>query len=245
MTICGSRRATALRLIAGALLTAAAAFLISGSQSGLQKDGSTHSPEAAHSGSEASTPSGELPPHRGFWPTLQIAADEAESYASLVEMAKAADLVVVGRMSNFRLNRRIQGDSPEHVVHMAAVDIDVEQAVRGVAPGKHLVLEFLLLGRPHEIAAKVQQQAASLPQAPMLFFLRHKGGSETGLCRLVNHLGLWLADEGAVRAPLSLALHEPEVARTDGAPAALGDVRYAGELATLHSLQELVEHLAR
>lgn len=179
----------------------------------------------------------ETPPHRGFWPTLQTVADEAEGYATLTEMAAAADHVVVGRMSNFRLNRVIQTESAENVAHMAAVDIEVEQLVRGVNPGARVVLEFLLPGRPHEIAAKLQQQMASLPQGQMLFFLRQKGGSEAGLYRIVNSMGVWLAEAGSVRAPLSLALFE----RDDSATRAELKEPYASELATVRNLQELVK----
>ncbi len=192
------------------------------------------------SAAEALTSAMETPPHRGFWPTLQTVADEAEGYATLTEMAAAADHVVVGRMSNFRLNRVIQTESAENVAHMAAVDIEVEQLVRGVNPGARVVLEFLLPGRPHEIAAKLQQQMASLPQGQMLFFLRQKGGSEAGLYRIVNSMGVWLAEAGSVRAPLSLALFE----RDDSATGAELKEPYASELATVRNLQELVELVA-
>lgn len=266
-------------LIGGTILATAAAFAVSSSL----QERSTSSATAAATGSSPETLASAVgvPPHRGFWPTLQIVADEAEGYSSLAEMAGGADHVVVGRMSNFRLNRRIQGDAREDVVHMVAVDIDVEQVVRGVDPGKRVVLEFLLPGRPDQVAAKVQQQAASIPQAPMLFFLRQKGA---GLYRIVNSLGLWLADAGSVHAPLSLALHEHEVARAQHrhsdeeaarelaarpismrAPArssdesataepireeehgdrAEPDVPYAAELARVHSLEDLVELVAR
>jgi hypothetical protein len=152
------------------------------------------------------------PPHAGFWETLQIVADEVEGYPSLTEMAEKADHVVIGTISNFRLNRRIFGDSPENVVHMAAVDLEVTEVVRGPVPARKLVLEFLLPGAPKHVEARVRQQAATMPTGPMLFFLRHKGGEEQGLYRIVNSLGLWTQDGAHIRAPLALEMHFADVA---------------------------------
>lgn len=143
------------------------------------------------------------PPFRGFWESLHVHGDEAEGYPSLSEMAEAADHVVLGTLSNFRLNRLIQTGSPEHVVHMGAADLKVSRVVRGSDPGKVVVLEFLLTGPQEHMAAKIRQQAEAMPTDPALFFLRHKGGSEAGLYRIVNSKGLWVSDGESVTAPLA------------------------------------------
>jgi hypothetical protein len=171
-------------------------------------------------------------PDRGFYENLQIAAVEAESYPSLAAMAGAADAVVVGTLSNVRLNRTIVDGVPEFRVHMAAVDVMVSEQVRGDAGRGPLLLEFLVPGREDQVAARIEQQRNNTPVEPVLLFLRK---NDAGAYRLVNSHGLWTTVEGRVTSPL--------VPRPDGAePRA---EHYADELAQVRSLTQLAAQLRR
>lgn len=157
------------------------------------------------------------PPFPGFWESLHVHGDEAEGYKTLSEMAESADHVVLGTLTNFRLNRQIQTGSAEYVIQMGAADLQVTRVVRGENPGKVVVLEFLLTGPPEHMATKIRQQAETMPAGPALFFLRHKGGKEAGLYRIVNSRGLWISDGDKLTAPLAGvvgAVARPTIART-------------------------------
>jgi len=201
-------------LVSGILLGAFSAYPLSNSLMHPPASGgeTAQARESTTSVTMTGVESSVAPPHAGFWETLQIIADEVEGYSSLTEMAAKADHVVIGTISNFRLHRRIFGDSPENVVHMVAVDLAVIEVVRGPVPERKPILEFLLPGAPEYVEARVRQQAATMPTGPMLFFLRHKGGEEQGVHRIVNSLGLWTQEGAHIRAPLALEVRVADVA---------------------------------
>lgn len=139
-----------------------------------------------------------------FWDTLRIKAFEAEKYETLAEMGEAADVVVIGRLTDFRANRQFQGDASQDVITYAAVDVKIEKVVRGEAPGSTITLEFMLPAPPKRVPAVVEAQRERMPKGKTVMFLRHKRGEgESGLYRLVNSYGLWISDRGELRSPLA------------------------------------------
>jgi hypothetical protein len=168
--------------------------------------------------------------HASFWPSLRVTGDEVESYATLSEMARNADAVVMGTFKSFSPSRTVRGDAPEDVVVYAKGELEVQRNVVGAAPSQTIALEFIL--PPGESDALVGQLNAALPRAPMLVFLRAKrGDDEAGLFRVVNSRGLWTATErSAVDTPLA-----------EESPTASG--LYAKERAGTQSVGELAERL--
>jgi hypothetical protein len=173
------------------------------------------------------------PGDQAFWVALQINADEVEGYASLDEMAAAADLVVVGSFSDFGLTRVIQGDAPQDQVGMGGAIVSVDRAYKGSVP-RTLIVEFVLpvVGTTEDFVAYTEGLKETLPSGPMLLLLRDKGGSEAGLYRLVNSLGLWVLSEQGMAAPL--------YPLTDST-----NQPYAGELVGVSSVEGLAEKLTR
>lgn len=138
-----------------------------------------------------------------FWEPLRITGDEVEAFDTLLGMASSADIVAVVTLHNFRASRIVQGDAPEDQVAYAAVDAVFEEVVRGQAPGASVPLEFTLRFPTGDVPAIVSAQRGALPEEPVLVFLRHKGGPEEGLYRLVNMQGLWTEEEGQLRCPIA------------------------------------------
>jgi hypothetical protein len=139
-----------------------------------------------------------------FWNALRIQGSEVEDFKTIVDMATAADLVVFGHLSNFRMSRQIQGDADEDVVTYAVADVTVEKTVRGRPPSSPIALEFLLSQAPIEVPGLVDAQRARIPAGRALFFLRQKRGpGESGFYRLVNMSGLWVEGHQGFRTPLT------------------------------------------
>lgn len=152
---------------------------------------------SAHQGSD--------PNPEAFWGPMRVQGMEAERYDRLAGMAVAADLVVVGTLANVRVGRIIQGDAAEDVVTLGAADISVEHVVRGVAPNGLVPLEFLVPLAADRAPSAIAAMQSSVPQGRLVMFLRHKGGAEDGLYRLVNSYGLWTSDGETLTAPLTSA----------------------------------------
>jgi hypothetical protein len=168
-----------------------------------------------------------------FWSGLHVGGDEVEGYGTLEEMASAADLIVVGTFSDFKLNRIIQGDAPQDQVGMAAAIVSVDRIVKGAVPAA-LIVEFVLpiVGSAQEIASYAAELKAVMPQGEVVLLLRDKGGSEAGLYRLVNSLGLWTELNGELAAPLFL-------------PADAENQPYMTELAGVTTTGALADQLSR
>jgi hypothetical protein len=168
--------------------------------------------------------------HVSFWPSLRVAGDEVESYATLSAMARNADAVVMGTFKSFSPSRTIRGDAPEDVVVYAKGELEIQRTLVKAAPSSTVALEFIL--PPGEPDALVDQLNATLPREPMLVFLRAKRGKgEAGLFRVVNSRGLWAATErSAVDTPLA-----EESAMSSGL--------YAKERAGVQSVGELATRL--
>lgn len=176
------------------------------------------------------------PSDEAFWHALRITGDEVEGYTSLQDMAKHADLVVVGSFSIFGPSRTLQGDAPGDIVGYAAATVRVEELLSGSPPPDPLVVEFLLPTTSMETSTatflqKVGDLAAQLPKVNVVLFLREKrGAGEEGLFRLVNSFGLWTEVDGTLMSPLHDAMDE-------------GESPYAAELKGIASIQALAELL--
>jgi len=141
-----------------------------------------------------------------FWQALRIGGDEVEGFTTLGAMTRAADVVGVGRIVSFDLGRMIQGGTPEDIVGYGAAKLELDEAIGGPAQVEPITLEFLLPGHPDNYKAMVKDLQGSVPVGPVLVFLRHTGGNEAGLFRLVNSRGLWTSTpRSGVDAPLTEA----------------------------------------
>jgi hypothetical protein len=185
---------------------------------------------ACGGGSEERTARTKAADHASFWPSLRVAGDEVERYATLAEMARKADAVVMGTFKSFSPSRTIRGDAPEDVVVYAKGELEIQQNVVGAAPSPTVALEFIL--PPGEAHALIGQLNAALPRGPALVFLRAKrGDGEAGLFRVVNSRGLWAPTKrSAVDTPLA-----------EESPMSSG--LYAEERAGVQSVDELAKRL--
>ena len=170
-------------------------------------------------------------PADSAYAALRVDGLEVESYGSLRQMAGGADLVVIGKFTSFGISRTIQGDVAQDVVVYGKATLTVTRKVVEEPVATELPVEFLLPYGPEEAELKAAEFAAELPQEEVLVFLRHKGGAEAGLYRLVNSQGLWTSTE---RAALDTPLAEE--APTRG--------QYRGELAGIGSIDELADQLS-
>jgi hypothetical protein len=171
----------------------------------------------------------QAPGPTAFWDALRLnGADEAEGWATFREMEAAADIVMVAEVVSFGLSRTIQGDAQEDLVGYGKAEFKVIETLRGKPPEGLVPVEFLLGGNPRDYAARAEQIGRAVPKGRFLVFLRHKGGSEAGLYRLVNSNGVWGEGQGStIEAPVSDSEH--------GTP-------YQAELAHLASFDELIAY---
>jgi hypothetical protein len=101
-----------------------------------------------------------------FWQALYVRASQAEHYDGLEEMARSADVVVVGRIERIGVGRTIGVSYP---ITLAELTVVVDVAVKGAESGDRLALE-MILPRPDRIGALQD----SIPSERALFFLRDK-----------------------------------------------------------------------
>jgi hypothetical protein len=127
------------------------------------------------------------------WADTVVDALELEQYASLTEMARGSDAVVLGRVASVAAGRALGGAGS--ALHYAAVTLTVDETVVGSLPGEHatqLTLEVPLFAGPGQLDAL----QATLPTGESLFFLRNKGGHEADFYRLVVMRGVIVNREG-------------------------------------------------
>lgn len=142
-----------------------------------------------------------------FWAALYVAGMEAEAYLSVEEAARAADLVVVGRIGGIRQGRvfveKVPPGAPaeDGVTSYAEIEIDVGEELRRASKlplGEPVRLEMML--GPGD---SIETLRATLPTERAIFLLRNKGldvasrdspseitEQETPYFRLVNSEGV-------------------------------------------------------
>jgi hypothetical protein len=128
------------------------------------------------------------------WAETLVDALELERYATLADMARGSDAVVVGRVAGVAAGRSFGASGSQ--LHYAAVTVAVDEVVAGGLPGRHaarLTLEVPLYGGPEAIDAL----RSSLPAGESLFFLRNKGAAEADYYRLVVMRGVIVNRDGA------------------------------------------------
>lgn len=156
-------------------------------------------------GGSTATDSADLAHEMSFWGPITMTGFEVEQYSTLAEMASSADIVARGRIADYGFSREIATDPPEASVTYSAMMFSPTEVLRGDSP-ELVPIEFLLGARPEERDAALRAQAQHLPAGEILVFLRHKGGDETGLYRLVNGDGLWTIVDGELFAPVTVQL---------------------------------------
>jgi hypothetical protein len=162
-----------------------------------------------------------------FWEPITIIGWEVEQYSTLVEMAASADIVARGQIVDYVFSREITTDPPEASVTYSAMMFAPTEVLHGDSP-ELVPIEFLLSARPEDRDVALELQAQNMPNGEILVFLRHKGGAEAGLYRLVNSDGLWTVINGVLVAPVSMdadTLHE----------------RYESELLGVDNIDQLVD----
>jgi hypothetical protein len=167
---------------------------------------------------------------RSFWNVAYgYSGIEAERYATIEEMADAADAIVLGQIVGVERGRtwvaEVADDGAVASVMYADVEIRIEELVAGevIQPGTSVVVEVMVHG--DEGFAEL---ARSLPDPRALFFLREKSGalerldappaeveSAIGLYRFVNSSGAIYDRGGVAWIP---ATEEPLIAAWDGKP---------------------------
>lgn len=131
----------------------------------------------------------------GLWRSLDVvAAAEAEEYLTLEDMTHNASVVVRGEVVSRYQAAILQGDVPDDVLYVEALEVEVAEVLggkhsAGVASGDTLTVEFLigtdLTRRP-------------VPEAEYVLFLRAKADHprplprELDAYRLVSTEGLWV-----------------------------------------------------
>lgn len=155
----------------------------------------------------------------------------------------------IGEYIDFAESRKITTDTPEDVVTYAAATLAIKEVIRGDIADAQLPIEFPLTQPANQVEETIANLATQLPSGDMLLFLRHKGGEESGLYRLVNSTGLWFETEAnGITAPLA------EEILTDHESGAVHDAqddnnavtsRYTDELATITSFSDLVNHVRK
>lgn len=95
----------------------------------------------------------------------------AERFSSLAEMARASDLVLVGRLVRADPGREF-GDPSIDVIHYAAATVEVESVLGGSLPAHDFILELQMPGGDR--AQDVVELNHRLPSDRGLFFLRSK-----------------------------------------------------------------------
>ena len=159
-----------------------------------------------------------------FWDALRITGSEVPGFDSLADMAEGSDLVVIGRLANFRQSRQLTFGSDD-IVTYGGVDLLITEVLYGRPVGDIVLLEFLVNERPDRVAAAIEAQDAALPAGDVIVFLHEKQGEgEAGIYRPMHSTGMWIAGGGEIVAPL----------RPPGSTVPFGD-----ELADVRSLSEL------
>ena len=151
-------------------------------------------------------------PRFSAWADTVVEATELEHYATLPEMTRGSDAVVLGRVVGVAPGRSF--GASDHALHYAAVTVAVDEAVAGTLPSGHaaqVTLEVPLFGGPDLIDGL----RSSLPVGDSLFFLRNKGGADTDFYRLVVMRGVIVNRDGAAEV---LPGDEDFLSGLDGTP---------------------------
>jgi hypothetical protein len=139
-----------------------------------------------------------LPKSISSWPASGVGAMEVERYATLGELAVAADAVVRGRVVRVEAGRAF-GDPGGYELHYAAVTVAIGTVLGGTVGSSQLTFEVPLWDGPASLA-DLQRTA---PDGDVILFLRAK--SDGPYYRLVSMDAL-VVDAGGLGAPPSSAV---------------------------------------
>jgi hypothetical protein len=120
-----------------------------------------------------------------FWTSLQYDFIEAEHYSSLGAMARAADAVVIGRLTSI-VPGRVWGDPPD-AAYYAEARLEVTRLIAGSLVPVDGALQFELFMAEPEVFDGLK---ATLPTEEGIYFLRNKGAEAAVLGKSVateNH----------------------------------------------------------
>jgi hypothetical protein len=130
-----------------------------------------------------------LPKAISSWPASGVGAMEVEQYATLDELAVAADAVVRGRIAGVG-HGRVFGDPHGVQLHYAAVNVAIDEVLGGRIDASQVTLEVPLWNGPASLSA-IERTA---PDGDVILFLRAK--ADGPYFRLVTMDALVVDDHG-------------------------------------------------
>ena len=148
------------------------------------------------------------------WSALRVLGEDAEVFDSFDRMSESADIVALGSITQFDGFRLLQGDAEEDKVFYGQATFEISEKLteRGDAGDSSVTMEFLLNAFDSQGAQaeldKLNRELDLLSRSPnrdesTLVFLRDKGGSEKGLYRPINSLGVWTNGFDGLVSPLT------------------------------------------
>lgn len=122
-----------------------------------------------------------------FWARFQITGNEVEGFPTVGDMARAADAVVMARVTSVEKGRSFQGDSSDDHVYHVALTLEVAELVNGTA-GDQVELEMLApqVFTDDQFDTAIAGLRKSLPMDQFMVFLRRKDDSASLRYRVVN-----------------------------------------------------------
>lgn len=139
-----------------------------------------------------------LPKAISSWPASGVGALEVEHYATLDELAAAADAVIHGRVAGVAAGRAF-GDPGGYQLHYAAVTVEINEVLGGRVGSTQVVLEVPLWNG----AASLADVERTAPDGDVILFLRAK--TDGPYYRLVSMDALVVDDRGGSAVPVGAA----------------------------------------
>jgi hypothetical protein len=135
------------------------------------------------------------------WVPLQLVGGlESEPYRPIAELGQTADVVAIGRFTEFLEVREL--GRPPAIAYELPVVFEPTRVLRGTVDGP-LPVEFPVIGRTIEEGVAAYRKALIGPEFLLILRAKRFVGEE-GRYRIVNTYGLWVAtDRHALDAPMA------------------------------------------
>lgn len=156
-------------------------------------------------GADSGPGAASLQEEQEFWDHIAVCGEWVEQFATIDEMADAADAVVVGAVAGVATGNTVQGDAAEDFYVEVNLIVEVKEMLRGTIEDGFAV-SFILprVVTPNAVEPTIATMQQTRPRSPVLLLLRRRDDLGTdGLYRLVNDRGLWAeTTRRAVDAPI-------------------------------------------
>lgn len=138
---------------------------------------------------------------------LRMVGSEVEVFDDYQSLYRSADIVVIGRFTDFNPGRRFQSEFvPADVINFIDASIEVEKSLKGDA-GRTITVEMLSASSDGSLAEDLGAMAAAKPQRSV-FFIRDKTLDpivelpDEGRYRLVNSYSMVTETDAGLITPL-------------------------------------------